>query len=58
MPFDSWESYDGYRTREDAEAAARDLRKSLADWAPDTQVAVKHMPNDSLEWHVMVKGKH
>jgi hypothetical protein len=58
MPKAGWEVYDGYRTKEDAQNAARDLRASFKSYAPNTKVAVHHDKNDSLPWQVIVKGKH
>lgn len=53
-----WEPYDGYRTKQDAINAAKDLRQSLKSWAPDTRVAIRHKANDSLPWQVVVQGRH
>lgn len=47
----AWESYDGYRDRQAAVNAARDLRQS----GVVTGVRVRHKRNDSLPYHVEVE---
>lgn len=56
--FDQWQPYDGYHTKEQAVSAAKDLRESLKSYAPGSKVAIRHKPNESLPWVVMVKGRH